>query len=54
MACCQNNEDDTFPCTNSTAAPVRSGTDSTVVVSRSVGTWAAAMPGSNVSMARSW
>ena len=37
MAGCQNREDDTLPCTNSTAGPVRPATDSNATVSRLVG-----------------
>ena len=46
----QNSEDDTLPCTNSTAGPVRPATDSTPVASRPVGTRWALIPGSSVSV----
>ena len=46
---CQNSEDDTLPCTKSTAGPVRSGMDSTLTVRRLVGTRSALIPGNNVS-----
>jgi hypothetical protein len=46
---CQNSEDDTLPCTNSTGGPVRPGTDSTLTVSRLVGTRSAPIPGNSVS-----
>src|SRR6185312_1380579 len=48
MVGCQNSEDDTLPCTNSTAGPARPVTDSTATVSRSVGTRSAVTPGSSV------
>ena len=48
MTGCQNSEDDTLPCTNSTAWPLRPVTDSTATVSRSVGTRSAVTPGSSV------
>ena len=51
MVGCQNSEDDTLPCTNSTAGPVRPVTDSTATVSRLVGTRSSVMPGSSVSIA---
>src|SRR5271165_3800100 len=53
---CQNSEDDTFPCTNSTGVlsgvrPVlRPATESTLTVRRLVGIRSAVMPGSSVSM----
>ena len=47
---CQNSEDDTLPCTNSTGGPVRPATESTLTVRRLVGTRSAVMPGSSVSM----
>jgi hypothetical protein len=48
MAGCQNSEDDTLPCTNSTGRPVRPATESTATASRLVGTRSAVTPGSNV------
>ena len=48
MAGCQNSEDETLPCTNSTAGPVRPLTDSTATASRSVGIRSATMPGSSL------
>src|ERR1700753_3765841 len=45
---CQNSEDDTLPCTNSTGCPVRPVTESTAVVSRLAGTRSAVMPGNHV------
>src|ERR1700744_4465088 len=47
---CQNSEDDTLPCTNSTGEPVRPVASSTAQVRRSVGTRRAVMPGSSVSI----
>ena len=49
---CQNSEDDTLPCTNSTAglSVVRPATESTLTVRRLVGIRSAEMPGSSVSM----
>ena len=46
---CQNSEDDTLPCTKSTAGPVRPGTESTLAVRRLVAIRSALIPGSNVS-----
>ena len=46
---CQNSEDDTLPCTKSTAGPVRSGMESRLTVRRLVGIRSALIPGSNVS-----
>ena len=51
MVGCQNSEDDTLPCTNSTAGPVRPVIDSIATVSRLVGTRSSVMPGSSVSIA---
>ena len=48
MTGCQNSEDDTLPCTNSTAWQARPVTDSTATVSRPVGTRSAVTPGSSV------
>jgi hypothetical protein len=50
MAGCQNGEDDTLPCTNSTAGPVRPAADSTLTVSRLVFARSAVMPGSSSSI----
>src|ERR1017187_7178952 len=51
MAGCQNSAEDTLPCTNSTATPLRPATDSTLTVRRLVGTRSAVMPGSSLSIA---
>src|SRR5258708_30757138 len=50
MVACQNSDEDTLPCTNSTgrAAGSAAATESTFTLSRLVGTRCAVMPGSNV------
>ena len=50
MVGCQNSEEETLPCTNNTAGPGRSATDSTATVSRLVGIRSAVMPDSSVSI----